>query len=281
MIDNAGSQLDDVAAVRDGRLDPRIAGPFDGWRVGALDTPLRIFDLSRGGCFVNSMHEQAPGTQLTMKIVLPQIGMLTLRGETLYERSGFGFAVRFVDVDTETTTRLAHALEILQRETSSSWQRSPRAPAPVVLGLPDALAQSHANRYFLETRAPRRAPETRPVERPRAGRVGMLGSGYRVLVDGQHVGLINLSLTGVQIRGPVQLVLARPAIVKIGWPQDKLSLTAMARVRWVQPEPDPSESELIYRAGLAFETWDVRHLKQIMGSRSRSSVPVAEVVGTW
>jgi hypothetical protein len=109
----------------------------------------------------------------------------------------------------------------------------------------------------------------------------MLGSGYRVLIDGRHVALIDLSLSGVQIRGSLHLALGHPVILKIGWPQDQLSFTAIARVRWVRPEPDSRDSELMYRIGLAFETWDVRRLREIIGTRGRSSTPTAEVVGIW
>ena len=96
------------------RRNERFAGPFDGLRIGMLDTPLSIFDLSQGGCFVNSMHEQTPGVRFTMKIQLPHVGVITLKAETLYLRSGFGFAVRFVDVDDETANLLEQALERLQ-----------------------------------------------------------------------------------------------------------------------------------------------------------------------
>ena len=99
---------------RDRRRNERFAGPFDGLRIGMLDTPLSIFDLSQGGCFVNSMHEQTPGVRFTMKIDLPHVGVITLLAETLYLRSGFGFAVRFVDVDDETASLLEQALERLQ-----------------------------------------------------------------------------------------------------------------------------------------------------------------------
>ena len=99
---------------RDRRRNERFAGPFDGLRIGMLDTPLSIFDLSQGGCFVNSMHEQTPGVRFTMKIQLPHVGVITLKAETLYLRSGFGFAVRFVDVDDETASLLEQALERLQ-----------------------------------------------------------------------------------------------------------------------------------------------------------------------
>jgi hypothetical protein len=113
-MDNVNVQSHDDQTARDRRRNERFAGPFDGFRVGLLETPLNIFDLSRGGCFVNSMHDQTPGVRFTMKIQLPRVGVITLRAETLYLRSGFGFAVRFVDMDDETESLLDQALEQLQ-----------------------------------------------------------------------------------------------------------------------------------------------------------------------
>lgn len=115
MIDNAQTAAPSGAtAGRDRRQHDRIPGPFDGFRVGALETPLRIFDLGRGGCFVNAMHEQKPGVRFTMKIELPYVGQITVKAVTLYRRPGFGYAMQFVDVSDETASRLEEALEQLQ-----------------------------------------------------------------------------------------------------------------------------------------------------------------------
>jgi hypothetical protein len=119
MIDNVMGPLDDptiAAATIDRRRHDRIAGPFDGVRVGALETPLSIFDLSRGGCFVNATHEQAPGVRFVMKIALPYVGQITLKAETLSQRSRLGFAVRFVDLNEETASRLDQALQQLREQ---------------------------------------------------------------------------------------------------------------------------------------------------------------------
>jgi hypothetical protein len=113
MMSNVNAQAVEEEAS-DRRRDERFAGPFDGCRVGMLETPLSIFDLSRGGCFVNSMFDETPGVQFKMKIQLPRVGVITLKAETLYGRSGFGFAVRFVDIDDETGSILDQALEHLQ-----------------------------------------------------------------------------------------------------------------------------------------------------------------------
>ena len=98
---------------RDRRRNERFAGPFDGFRVDILETPLSIFDLSRGGCFVNSIHDQAPGIRFQMKIDLPAVGWVTLTAKTLYARPGYGFAVQFVEVDEATSFRLERGLDHL------------------------------------------------------------------------------------------------------------------------------------------------------------------------
>jgi hypothetical protein len=110
----------------------------------------------------------------------------------------------------------------------------------------------------------RRAADARSNFRPRDQRVRMIGSGYRAVIDEEPAALVNLSLTGAQLRGWMRVAPDQPAIVKIGWPQDDLPCTALARVRWVQFEPDPSMESGLYRVGVAFETWDVRTLRDIM-----------------
>ena len=110
----------------------------------------------------------------------------------------------------------------------------------------------------------RRPTDSRSGLRPRDQRVVALGSGYRALIDGNPVALVNLSLSGAQLRGPLRVRPDQPAIVKIGWPQEELPCTALARVRWVQFEPDFSRNESLYRVGIAFEAWDVRSLREII-----------------
>lgn len=104
----------------DRRRHERIAGPFEGRRIGALETPVQIHDLSLGGCFVNSLHEQQIGAPITLEIDLPDEGAITVRATTLYRRGGFGFAVQFADMSDDSASRLARCLERLR-------SRSPRA----------------------------------------------------------------------------------------------------------------------------------------------------------
>lgn len=100
-------------ATDDRRQHERVPGPFDGFRVGALETPIRIYDLSRGGCFITATHEQAIGVSFTLKIELPYEGWIRLRGETLYQKPDYGFAVRFTEMTDDTAHRLERAIDML------------------------------------------------------------------------------------------------------------------------------------------------------------------------
>ncbi|OFW17651.1 MAG: hypothetical protein A3H97_13565 [Acidobacteria bacterium RIFCSPLOWO2_02_FULL_65_29] len=102
-------------ALDDRRLHDRVTGPFDGRRVNALETPVRIFDLSEGGCFVNSLHDQQPDVHFVLQIELPYEGRVTLTARTLYRKPGFGFAVCFTEVTDEGLTRLRRTVERLKR----------------------------------------------------------------------------------------------------------------------------------------------------------------------
>lgn len=102
-------------AVTNRREHPRILGPFDARRVGMLETPLRIYNLSQGGCFIASFHDEPPGVQFTLRIDLPPEGWITVKAETLNRSNEFGFAVRFVEVDAVAGKRLERALTALEK----------------------------------------------------------------------------------------------------------------------------------------------------------------------
>lgn len=110
------SQVGNATSVGtdDRRVHERFAGPFDGRRLGALDTPVRIYDLSEGGCFINATHEQKAGVVFQLEIDLPYVRCVTVKVQTLYGKPGFGFAVRFIGMTMENTIRLQQALDELK-----------------------------------------------------------------------------------------------------------------------------------------------------------------------
>lgn len=91
------------------RRSPRV-GPFEGRRLGALTVPLRIHDLSVGGCLIEAHYDQPVGRRIRLEIELPWEGWLKFEGETLYTRPDFGFAVKFVNQDEETRARLERVI---------------------------------------------------------------------------------------------------------------------------------------------------------------------------
>lgn len=91
----------------------RVPGPFGGYHIGP-ETPVLVYELNLGGGFVNFMHQPPVESRLRLQIDLPQEGSITVNAETVY-RHQFGMAVRFVDVDTDTTARLSRAVDALTR----------------------------------------------------------------------------------------------------------------------------------------------------------------------
>ena len=103
----------------------RVAGPFHARRVGPLPTPLRVHDLSAGGCLVECYYDLASGRRITLQIDLPGEGWITVEAETVYLRENFGFAVRFIELSDGNRGRIDRTIERLlverSRSTSAGW----------------------------------------------------------------------------------------------------------------------------------------------------------------
>jgi PilZ domain len=119
--DDPGTILEAMAASDEPgsvnrREHVRVPGPFDGWRISVLPIPVLIYDLSPGGCFVNSLNEQKPGIRVVLEIELPGEGRIKVTGETLYAKPDFGYAVRFVDMPPDLAARIEAALRRINQE---------------------------------------------------------------------------------------------------------------------------------------------------------------------
>jgi hypothetical protein len=93
------------------RRFPRARGPFDGYHAGTR-TPIVVYDLNLGGGFVNFGDEQPTAAHFVLKVALPHEGLITVHAETVYRHEG-GVAVRFVDLDHDTSERLARTIDAL------------------------------------------------------------------------------------------------------------------------------------------------------------------------
>jgi hypothetical protein len=108
----------EAVAAADRRQHVRVPGPFDGRRLGVIPIEVRIYDLSQGGCFVNSMHEQKSGVVIALEIDVPGEGWIRVKGKTLYAKPEFGFAVRFVEMTEELSMRIEQALRQIAESSS-------------------------------------------------------------------------------------------------------------------------------------------------------------------
>ena len=93
------------------RRFPRAYGPFDALHLGP-QTPVLVYDLNLGGGFVNFGGEQPTAVDFVLKVALPREGVIIVRAETVYRHES-GVAVRFVDVDADTSERLARTIDAL------------------------------------------------------------------------------------------------------------------------------------------------------------------------
>ena len=103
------------------RKSVRVVGPFDGVRPGIFDMPVQIYDLSTGGCFVNSVHDAPPrGHVFTINIDLPTGDTIVAKCETASVRPGFGYGVQFCQMSEDCRARLLRAIELIKE---SDWWR--------------------------------------------------------------------------------------------------------------------------------------------------------------
>ena len=82
-------------------------------------TPVLIYDLNLGGGFVKFGEARPNSATLTLKIDLPLEGPITVNAEAVY-RDVSGVAVRFVDMDGDTTARLKRNIEALIAHRANS-----------------------------------------------------------------------------------------------------------------------------------------------------------------
>lgn len=90
----------------------RVRGPFDGGHLGAPRTHVLIYDLNLGGGFVAFGDDRPSAATLKLRIDLPREGPITVDAEAVYQIPT-GVAVRFVDMDRDSATRLARTIEAM------------------------------------------------------------------------------------------------------------------------------------------------------------------------
>jgi hypothetical protein len=102
------------------RAHRRIRGPFDAVRVGPLEFKLRLYDLSLGGCLIDSLTAVTAQQPIRLRIELPDGKTVTVRGQIVLPPRDIGYAVRFIDLDAQTRETLERALDHAVQERSQS-----------------------------------------------------------------------------------------------------------------------------------------------------------------
>ena len=104
-----GAMAEELEGGRTRRRYDRATGPFDGLLAG----PVLVYDLNIGGCFINTSNHSPGGTMLILRVKLPYEDWITVNAEALYSLQ-HGFAVRFADLDSDTSARIARAVEAMK-----------------------------------------------------------------------------------------------------------------------------------------------------------------------
>jgi len=95
----------------------RVARYFDcKWCSAWGEERARVSSLSPNGCYIETRFSVPPDGEAVrdLTIALPT-GRVNLQGTVLNAMSGVGFAVRFIELDTNTRERLSALIHVAQR----------------------------------------------------------------------------------------------------------------------------------------------------------------------
>ncbi|MBS1818904.1 MAG: PAS domain-containing protein [Acidobacteria bacterium] len=92
------------------RRHPRIAEAFEGWRLGLIDTPVQIQNLSIGGCFVASFYPPPSEPVYQVRIDLGAHGVVEVDVRTAYVSPEIGYGVQFMRVPEQARSSIAAAV---------------------------------------------------------------------------------------------------------------------------------------------------------------------------
>lgn len=97
----------------DRRDKPRLSVNLEAvWDREEARTSARVTDLSEGGCHLDTVGAVMVGELVAFRVSLPDGDWLYLEGEVRHHRPGFGFGVRFVDLNDEQHEKLLLLLQI-------------------------------------------------------------------------------------------------------------------------------------------------------------------------
>lgn len=85
--------------MKENRTDIRFEICLTARWQGSANQEVRISDLSKGGCYIDSIAEVIVGETLFLKILMPNRKWFELQGVVAHHTPRLGFGVRFVNLD--------------------------------------------------------------------------------------------------------------------------------------------------------------------------------------
>lgn len=105
----------------DRREKPRLSVSLDAvWDREQARHSARVTDLSEGGCYLDTVGDVLSGETVAFRVMLPDGDWLYLEGEVRHHHHGFGFGVRFTDLNDEQREKLVLLLQIAKEAGPTS-----------------------------------------------------------------------------------------------------------------------------------------------------------------
>lgn len=107
----SGSDASGTGTGRDRRRHERVPGMFDGERLGPLDTPVLIQNLSVGGCFISSYSAPPSQPRFDLRIDLGPQGVVEVTVRIAFVAEAIGYGVSFLGLTDGARRQIEAAVE--------------------------------------------------------------------------------------------------------------------------------------------------------------------------
>jgi PilZ domain len=113
--------------MKENRKDPRVEITLTArWQGSASNQNVRISDLSKAGCYLDTIAQVALGETLALEILLANDEWFQVEGVVAHHTPRLGFGVRFVDLDVAQHKQICSLLGL---ETACSSESAETANA--------------------------------------------------------------------------------------------------------------------------------------------------------
>jgi hypothetical protein len=97
--------------MKENRTEPRFEICLTArWQGSSTRQNVRISDLSKGGCYLDTIAEVIVGETLFIKLLLPDGEWFELQGVVAHHTPRLGFGVRFVNLDEKQNHQIRSLL---------------------------------------------------------------------------------------------------------------------------------------------------------------------------